>query len=176
MIHGTAIRAGAVTTAALALASCFGDLSRSAAEGILNGESRGAACVSGLDFIDGGFEKAKSSQAISIIRNESGLLGNVFLVASLPGGDRWHVVHFGFEKNPKVSRKVQSDQCLPGRAEVTTIADAPFAPVAGSYKVVEFVEIVTIPAELERLKPYVFMRYNKSQIFQKTDRGWRVAR
>lgn len=163
----------AAIAATLAVAAC--DLSRSDAEQILEGVARGRACVANLQFVDGGFDAAKNSGAIAIIRNESGLLGSVYLVADLPGGDRWQVVFLGFEKNPNVSRKSQQNLCLPGKAEVTSIADAPFAPGSGSYKLVDFVEVVAIPLELERIKPYVYARYSKREVFQKTDAGWRVA-
>jgi hypothetical protein len=56
-----------------------------------------------------------------------------------------------------------------------SIADAPFAPNNNSYKVVEFMEIVAVPSELARVAAHVQTRYKKSVVFQKTDRGWRVA-
>ena len=75
-----------------------------------------------------------------------------------------------------MSRKNQENVCLPGKVEIVAIADATFAPSSGSYKAVEFVEVVTVPPELERIRSYVYTRYNKSVIFQKTDAGWRVAK
>lgn len=172
---GGAYRFALFIVIAATLAGC-GDLSRSDVERILNGEARGTACVAELQFVDGGFEKAKASGALAFLQAESGLLGHVFKVADLPGGDRWQVVFLGFEKNPNVTRKLGKNRCLPGKVEVGAIADAPFAPNAKSYKLVEFVEVVSLPPELERIKPHVYTRYSKSTVFQKTDAGWRVAR
>jgi hypothetical protein len=153
------------------LTSC-GDLTRSEVERILNGEGRGSACVTGLDFNDGGFERAKASGAFSVL--QGGLLGATLKVADTPDGDQWQVgCLMGMCAN--ISRKTNANRCLPGKVEVLTIADAPFAPNNASYKIVEFVEVVTVPSELARIAPYVYTRYKKSTMFQKTDRGWRVA-
>jgi hypothetical protein len=165
----------AAIVAMLILPGC-GDLTRSEVERILNGEGRGHACVTELGFLDDGFEKAKAGNTISFIPSESGFLGSTFKVADLPDGDRWQVIFLGFEKNPNITRKTKNKLCLPGKVEVLTLADAPFAPPGGSYKIVEYVEVVALPSELERVRPYVYTRYRKQTVFQKTDRGWRVAR
>jgi hypothetical protein len=164
---------GLLALAAILLSGC--DLSRSDVERILNDQSRGDSCQSNLKFVDGGFANAKSNGKVVLIQNESGFLGQVFKVADLPAGDRYQVIFLGFETNPLVTRKIQSTVCLPGHVEVTAIADAPFAPIAGSYKLVDFVEVVTLPAELQAIQPYVFLRYSKQAVFQKTDASWRVA-
>ncbi len=161
--------------AACALAGCGDELTRGLAEQILNGASRGHACNTDLQFIEGGLEKAKASGALTLLRNESGLLGTAYHASDVPGGGRWIVFHLGFETNPLLSRRPESKQCLPGHVEITSIADMPFAPGNNSYKVVEYIERVTIPPELARLKGLVFDGYRKSATFQKTDNGWRVA-
>lgn len=157
--------------ATIALAGC-GDLTRSEAERILNNEGRGSACVTSLNFNEGGFERAKANGAFSVL--QGGLLGATLKVADSPDGDQWQIgCMMGLCAG--VSRKNRGNLCLPGKVEILTIADAPFAPNNASYKIVEFVEVVAVPPELARIAPYVYTRYTKSTTFQKTDRGWRVA-
>jgi hypothetical protein len=164
------IRIG-VLSAITALSGC-NDLSRSEVERILNNEARGTACVSSLDFTDGGFERAKAS-GVSFSA-QGGLLSSALKVADTPDGDQWQVgCMLGLCGG--VGRKNKPNLCLPGQIEVLTIADAPFAPNNGSYKTVDYVEVVKLPAEITHLAPYVYTRYKKSAVFQKTDRGWRVA-
>jgi hypothetical protein len=155
----------------LTLTGCS-DLTRSEAERILDGEARGSACQSRLDFNEGGFAKAKTIGAFSVIGND--LFGTTLKVADAPNGDQWICLDLA-GRCGSVSRKKQN-LCLTGKVEILAIADAPFAPNSGSYKVVEFVEVVTIPQELERIGPYLNTRYKKHVVFQKTDAGWRVTR
>src|SRR5207302_11024113 len=110
--------------AAVALASC-GDLTRSEVERILNGEGRGSACVTGVDFNDGSFERAKAGALFSVV--QGGLLGATLKVADSSDGDQWQVsCLMGMCAN--ISRKNNTNRCLPGKVELLTIADAPFAP------------------------------------------------
>lgn len=159
------------------VAGCFGTDVRSEANRLLNGEARGQACVVEFKFTDGSFQKAVNERKVVRIPSESGLLGNTYGVADIPGSrDQWIVFHLGYETNPLITRRSRSKDCLPGKVEIQTVADFPLAPNNDSYKLVEFLEVVTIPPELQHLKPYIFDRYRKEAVFQKTDRGWRVAR
>ncbi len=164
----------AALLSSFALAGC-GDLSRSEAKTVLDGVSRGSACQTQLEFMDGGFQKARAAGALNPIPRESGLLGTVFKVSDLPAGNRWEVIYRGFESNPLVIRKLHGNLCLPGEVEITALSDPPFAPARGSYRVVEFIEHVNLPPELKSIEPYVYVKYRKKIVFQKTDNGWRVA-
>jgi hypothetical protein len=165
-----------VVVAMLTVAGCGDDLTRSEAQRILDGEGRGHACVSRLSFIDGGLEKAVDSGAISLIEgSESMRWGRTYKVSDLPDGDRWQVAIL-FGRDVRVARQKQANLCIPGNVEIQTIADAPFSPSGGTYKLVEFTEVVNLPSELRPIRDFVFTRYNKQVVFQKTDRGWRVAR
>jgi hypothetical protein len=169
------VRAGVLLAAAAVLGGCNDDLTRSEAKRILDGPSRGSACQSGLQFLDGAFSRAKAAGILTFMPNESGLLGAMYKLADLPGGDRWQTAFLGFEKNPMVTRRLNRNLCLPGQVEITALAPVPFGPASDSYKEVDFVEVVSLPPELSRLAPYVYLRYTKKAVFQKTDNGWRVA-
>lgn len=171
----TILHVGALVAAALALVSCNDDLTRSEAKRILDGPSRGNACQSEVKFLDDGFQRAKAAGILMLLRNESGLLGTMYKIADLPDGDRWQAAFLGFEKNPLVTRKLNRNRCLPGQVEITALAPVPFGPQSNSYKEVDFVEVVSLPPELSRLTPYVYLRYSKRTVFQKADNGWRVA-
>lgn len=175
---GQSLRRFGAVAAMLALAGC-GDLTRSEAERILNSDERKHACVSRLTFIDGGFEKAKASGALSYDRSRNNIVSwdqGVYKIADLPDGDRWEVIEFsmGFTpliSKPTVIRRKHPNLCFHGKAQVTAIADAPF----GLGKSVEFVATVSFPSELEPIRPYVYTGYEMTAIFQKTDLGWRVV-
>lgn len=153
-----------------------GVLTRAYAAQILNGAGRGYACQTGLTFIDGGFDRARTDGVL--VKVERGYAGfdSVYRASDLPDGDMWRVSpKENMFEAAQLSRDKNKLGCLRGSVEVGPIADAPFAPGAGSYKVVEYVEVVELPAELEKMRPYVFTRYEKKAVFQKTDEGWRVA-
>ena len=161
---------GGPLAAAILLSAC-GDLGRSDVEQILNGEGRGYACQTTLNFADGGFEKARAAGAFS--NAQGGLIGASLKVADSSDGDQWQVSCL-IGMCGGIGRKTHGNRCLPGHVEVLAIADAPFAQGSGSYKSVDYVEIVDLPPELSRVAAFVYTRYKKSAIFQKTDNGWRV--
>jgi hypothetical protein len=161
----------AIFVQALLLAGC-NDLTRSEAARILDNEGRGHACVSTLDFNEGGFERAKAAGVFS--RFQGGLIGSGITIADTADGDQWHIACL-MGMCGGIARKNRSNLCIPGRVEVLTLADPPFVQNNGSYKTVEFTEIVDLPPELKRMEQYVYTRYKKSVMFQKTDAGWRVA-
>ncbi|MCB1521096.1 MAG: hypothetical protein KDJ37_11055 [Hyphomicrobiaceae bacterium] len=151
-----------------------GELSRQEAKRILDNEGRGNACQATLKFVKGGLDKAKANGSVSEVRNPGGWVEKI-TVATMPGGGHWKVQTF-VNTEPIVVRDKNEKMCLPGAVEITAIADAPFAPSSGSYKFVEFTEIVRLPPELQKLGSFVYTQYRKSTTFQKTDVGWRVAR
>ncbi len=154
------------------LTAC-GDLTRSNATAILNGSGFTHACMAQLAFTKDGFSRAQANGVVPKRPSTMGWfgIGNIYKVADLPNGNEWRVVSsFG---GMVVTRKDQQTECLPGHAEVTMIATAPNAQ-NDSYKLVDFVEYVDLPPELQMLRPYVYTGYRKEVTFQKTDDGWRV--
>lgn len=170
---------GAVVSAALimplALAACGnGDLTRSGAEQILNGAAFSSVCVAQPQFIDGAFPKAQAAGVVPARPSTVGWFGmmNVYKIADLPNGDAWQATTV--MGGVVVVRKSQPNQCFPGHATVTAIADSPTSQ-NGSYKLVDFVEYIDLPPELQKLQGYIYTGYKKELTFQKTDDGWRVA-
>jgi hypothetical protein len=104
----------------------------------------------------------------------AGFVGSTLKIADSPDGDQWQVAcPMGFCGG--VGLKENGSRCLPGHVEVVAVADAPFGTGGGSYKIVDYVWVVSVPPELKHIEPYIYTRYRKSATFQKTDRGWRVA-
>lgn len=61
----------------------------------------------------------------------------------MPNGDMWRVSPMeNMFENRTLARDKSRDLCLSGKAKVGAIAEPPFAPASGSYKLVEFVEVV----------------------------------
>jgi hypothetical protein len=157
----------------MALGGCgdSGHLTRAEAERILNGEGRGYVCVTRLGFTEEGFKKVKASNLIDRTTSK---------VADAPDGDRWLAfdrIMGDCDPLPNfycVKRMKHPRRCLDGKADILAIADAPFAIGSGSYKVVDYVEIVTPPPELKHIEAFMDNQYAGSIVFQKTDRGWRV--
>lgn len=165
------VRIAPLLAAALSLSGC-GDLTRSDAERILNTEARGSACQASLDFVQGGIEKAKTNGVIP--ENGRGL-GSAIKLAATSDGDQWKISCFAFV-GCNVSRISKPNVCLPGKVAIRALADAPAMLCGGNCKQVDFIEIVTLPPELQSLAPYVNTRYEKKLVLQKADSGWRVAR
>lgn len=174
VMRGAAISAALVVP--LALAACGNrDLTRSRAAEILDGPAFSTVCVAQPSFVDGGFQRAQASGAVAAKPSAVGWfgLGNVYKVADLPNGDEWRAVS-DLSGGMAVLRKSQPLQCFSGHAEITAIADSPISQ-NGSYKLVDFQEVIDLPPELEKLRPYLYLRYQKEANFQKTDDGWRIA-
>jgi hypothetical protein len=159
-----------VVAAALLLTGC-GNISRSDAEKILNGTGRGFACAPRLKFLPDGFDQARKA---GLIPERQGLaaLQMTQKVADAPDGDFWQI-EMEFMMGVFLGRGKDGRMCIPGTATVTSIADVPFAPSSGSYKLVDFTEVITLPPELEKFRQYVYLQYAKRVVMQKTDGGWR---
>jgi hypothetical protein len=166
---GVCLKLTLISAATILLAGC-GDLTRSDAERILDGDGRSYACETQLQFTETGFEQAKA-QGLFTIDQGSGLLGSSLKVANSPDGDEWQVsCMMGLCGG--ITLKEHANRCIPGHVEITAIADA--APGADSYKEVDYIEVISLPPELKSVEQFVFTRYNKKSILQKTDTGWRA--
>jgi hypothetical protein len=159
--------------ALISLSAC-GDLTRTEAARVLNGEARGSACETQLEFAPGGFASAKERGAFTVVP-ATVTMAVTLKVADTSDGDRWQLVCLLNNcTGAKVHRMKNQNRCLPGQVEVRAIAEMPMG--GGNFKQVDYDEVVTVPPELASIAPYVRTRFQKSIVFQKTDRGWRVAR